>query len=160
MERETVREIIIDLLKSGKSAELSANGYSMFPTLRPGDKVLIKPAFENSLPPPGSIIIVNLNNVFVLHRLTWTGIRKDASGSTLLITRGDCMSEPDPPFQPDKIVGVADSYVRNNRQYNIICRIPSEGEYKMNRLKLWLWMKMRKALKNSPFEGIAVNLRS
>jgi signal peptidase I len=142
MEKETVREIIIDLLRSGKSAELSASGYSMFPTLRPGDKVLIRPASKNSLPPPGSIIIVNLNNLFVLHRLT--GIRKDASGSTLLITRGDCMSEPDPPFQPDKIVGVADSYVRNNRQQRITCRIPSSLEYMINRRVLWIWLKVRK----------------
>ncbi len=66
--------------------------------------------------------------------------------STVYITRGDSRTENDPPWQADQLIGLADSYMRNNRQRIIIRRIPSEKEYKINRMLLWLWIKLRKVL--------------
>lgn len=135
-------EIIISVLESGHSVELPATGYSMFPTIRPGDKVLVIPMERNLLPEPGGILVVNLNSELVMHRLT--KIRNDSQSENLLITRGDCMAEPDLPFHTDQVIGLADSYIRNSRQHALICRIPSVREYKLNRMLFWIWFKLRK----------------
>jgi hypothetical protein len=135
-------EIIISVLESGHSVELPATGYSMFPAIRPGDKVLVKPIEKNLLPGPGRIIVVNLNSELVMHRLI--EIRNDSPGEKIFITRGDCMAEPDLPFHADQVIGLADSYIRNSRLHILICRIPSQGEYKINRMFFGLWFKLRK----------------
>ena len=142
MKRETAIEIITGLLRSGNSAELTATGWSMFPTLRHGDKVLVKPLVNNSLPLAGSIIVVNLDNNLILHRLT--EIRKGFSGTTQVITRGDCMADDDDPCQSGQILGVAYSFVRNGRVRIIKCRIPGGYEYSINRMLLWAWVKIKK----------------
>jgi len=57
MNSETAIEIFIDLLKQGKSVSHIAEGYSMFPTLRPGDIIIVKPLKMDEVPKPGSIVI-------------------------------------------------------------------------------------------------------
>jgi signal peptidase I len=49
--------IIISVLESGNSVELQATGYSMFPTLRPGDRVVVKPISKDQLPKPGNVVV-------------------------------------------------------------------------------------------------------
>ena len=57
MNSETAIETFIDLLKQGKSVSHTAEGYSMFPTLRPGDIIVVKPLKMDEVPKPGSIVI-------------------------------------------------------------------------------------------------------
>jgi hypothetical protein len=135
-------EIVISVLESGHSLELPATGYSMFPVIRPGDKVLVKLADKNLLPEPGCIIVAHLNSGLIMHRLT--RIKNDSQGGNLLITRGDCMAEPDLPFPPDQVIGLAYSYLRNSRQHKIVCRVPSLLEYKINRMLLRIWFKLKR----------------
>lgn len=144
VDRKIAIETFFELLSQGNSAELTATGYSMFPALRPGDKALVKPLKKNKPPVQGSIIVARRDDTLVLHRLV--KISKDATGSTVYITRGDSRTEDDPPWQADQLIGLADSYMRNNRQRIIIRRIPSEKEYKINRMLLWLWVKLSKVL--------------
>lgn len=49
--------IVIAVLESGNSVELKATGYSMFPTLRPGDSVVVKPLDKGELPVPGNVVV-------------------------------------------------------------------------------------------------------
>lgn len=142
MKTETAIETLTDLLKGGNSAEIYASGYSMFPTLRPGDKVLVNPVVENKLPIPGEIIIVNDNYTLVLHRLI--EIRKNKEGEIVFITRGDSMAESDPPVRRDQIVGIAHSFRRNNKQRHLRSRIPAKRAYKFNRAILWILGRVRR----------------
>jgi signal peptidase I len=51
------------VLESGNSVELQATGYSMFPTLRPGDRVVVKPINKIELPNPGNVVVCIENGV-------------------------------------------------------------------------------------------------
>ena len=137
MNKEIAIETLLDLLKRGNSAEISASGYSMFPTLRPGDRVLVSPIKENELSAPGDILIINEDDNLVLHRLI--EIRRYKESNKVFITRGDCMNESDSPVKSDQIVGITHSFTRNNRQRVLGRRIPAKRAYKFNRVKLWIW---------------------
>jgi len=140
--KEIAIETLLDLLKRGNSAEISASGYSMFPTLRPGDRVLVSPIKENELSAPGDILIINEDDNLVLHRLI--EIRRYKESNKVFITRGDCMSESDSPVRGDQIVGIAHSFIRNDKRRFLRSRIPAKHGYKFNKMKLWMWFKMKR----------------
>ena len=146
MQQETAIGTFLDLLKQGKSVLHTAEGYSMFPTLRPGDRVLVIPVNETEVTVPGSIIVVLNGNTLIIHRLV--DIRQDNLNIKFFITRGDSMSECDMPWQQNQLIGTAVSYIRNDRERVIGSRTPSKYEYKRNRILLWGWMKMKR------FEGL------
>jgi hypothetical protein len=60
-------EILITVLESGNSIELPATGYSMFPALRPGDKITVKPILNNILPQKGSVVVYIKDQKLVVH---------------------------------------------------------------------------------------------
>jgi len=129
--------IILAVLESGHSVELPATGYSMFPTLRPGDKVIVRPLTKGELPKPGSVVVYKENSGFVMHRLV--EIIGCDSGYVQFITRGDSMSEPDKPWPQQKLLGVANCYKRGNREYPVKTFVPGIWRYKFNRRLLWLY---------------------
>jgi uncharacterized repeat protein (TIGR01451 family) len=73
----------------------------MFPTIRDGEMVYVRPASEADLR-RGDIVLVKSDIGFRLHRL----IRADA-GRDVFITRGDCGLQDDPVVRHDQILGVA-----------------------------------------------------
>ena len=152
MNSETAIETFIDLLKQGKSVIHTAEGYSMFPTLKPGDKILVKSVNETGCPAPGCIVIVLNGNTLIIHRLI--EIRYDYQGERLFITRGDSMSEHDSPWHPEQLIGVADSFTRRTRKRSISIKTLAELYYKKNRILLWIWFKLRK-LRSSVTKVIA-----
>ena len=153
MNKEIAIETLLDLLKRGNSAEISASGYSMFPTLRPGDRVLVSPIAENESPVPGEILIIKTDTILVLHRLI--EIRKNNETDKVFITRGDCMNESDSPVKSDQIVGITHSFTRNNRQRVLGRRIPAKRAYKINRVMLWIWGKgVRFGVRGMRHQGI------
>jgi hypothetical protein len=50
-------EVVKAVLMSGNSVELPATGYSMFPTLKPGDLVMVKPVAKNERQQKGAVIV-------------------------------------------------------------------------------------------------------
>jgi signal peptidase I len=60
--------IVIAVLESGNSVELKATGYSMFPTLRPGDRVVVKPLTKGELPMLGTVVVFMGNGGTVQRR--------------------------------------------------------------------------------------------
>lgn len=134
-------EIIKAVLESGHSVELPATGYSMFPTLKPGDKVVIKPLDKGEFPKPGQVVIYELNNVFVMHRLI--EITEGSAGDQLFITRGDSGMEYDKPWQQQQVIGVVISYKRDGKEHLINTLIPGTWRYLFNRRILWLFNKIK-----------------
>lgn len=135
-------EIILAVLESGHSVELPATGYSMFPTLRPGDRVIVKPLTQEDLPQKGSVVVYIENSGFVMHRLV--EITRSGSGHTQFITRGDSMPEPDKPWHQQKLLGVAVSYKRGKREYTVKSFVPDIMRYKFNRRVLWLYNMLKR----------------
>ena len=148
MIRETAIETFIGLLNQGTSAELTASGYSMFPTLRPGDKALVKPLNKNHPPVPGSIIVARRDNTLVMHRLI--GISKDTDGSTIFITRGDSATENDPPWNTDKLIGIVENCTRKGKKLKVKVTLPSKHNYRNHRRYLWIHSKFKKYLVRFP----------
>jgi signal peptidase I len=131
------------VLESGYSVELPATGYSMFPTLRPGDMVIINPVRPGDLPETGNIVVFNTNSELVIHRLIETA--EDNNGERIFITRGDCMKEKDIPLQISQIIGVAAKYKRSGNDHSIRAYIPGRYRYLYNRKLLWMYNKLKRA---------------
>ena len=154
--------IIFSVLESGNSVELPAVGYSMFPTLRPGDRIIVKPIMKGELPIRGSVVVYLANNVtgqgegttakdnrekrwsgnrgLVMHRLI--GIYNNPSGKPLFITRGDSGKEPDKPWPQQQLIGVAVNYKRDKKEQLIKTFIPAFWRYIYNLMFLWMFRKI------------------
>jgi signal peptidase I len=134
--------IIKTVLESGHSVELPATGYSMFPTLRPGDSVVVKPIPAGEFPKPGSVVIYIENKVLVMHRLIAIIDRND--GEPLFITRGDSGIEQDKPWPQQQLLGVAVIYKRAEKGHSVKSFVPGVWRYEYNRRLLWLynWIKV------------------
>jgi signal peptidase I len=137
-------DTIIAILESGNSVVLPANGYSMFPTLRPGDRVLVKPVIKGEMPEPGSIVVFRDNNQLIIHRLI--KILKSKTGKHKLIARGDSRPEDDNILPVEQLTGVAGSFKRKGTEYVLKTYLPGRTNYFFNRFILWSYNKANKIL--------------
>jgi hypothetical protein len=64
-----IKDIGFSLLAEGTTIKVRADGYSMYPAIKPGSVVLIEPLPESFLPFPGEIIAWKRESGFVVHRL-------------------------------------------------------------------------------------------
>ena len=159
--------LIKEVLKTGHSVELPATGYSMFPTLRPGDRVVVKPLAKGELPLTGSVVVCvdngataqrrngatvqrhnditpeRHNSTLVMHRLV--EFKNDDSGNSLLITRGDSARETDKPWRQEQLLGSAISYKRRRKEHLIKAFAPGVWRYLFNHRMLWVYIKMRES---------------
>jgi hypothetical protein len=90
-----------EVLQSTGRLELRASGLSMLPTLWPGDCLTIQSLkFEDA--EAGDVVLCARSGRLFVHRIT----RKFyARPTNSLITRGDCMTEEDPPVQEKDLLG-------------------------------------------------------
>jgi|WetSurMetagenome_2_1015567.scaffolds.fasta_scaffold03381_9 hypothetical protein len=136
-------EISSSLLAEGNILKARADGYSMYPFIRPGSMILLAPVTDETVLAPGEIIAWKRESGFVLHRLI-SIVRSDKGN--LFITRGDsCLSE-DMPVQraviSGKVISVEDRNGRTRSGDHLIAR-PC---YTCNSLRIWLLFKMRRLL--------------
>jgi hypothetical protein len=129
--------LIKAVLDSGNSVELPATGYSMFPTLRPGDRVIVKPAIKGEFPVPGNVVVFEKTGVFVMHRLIELIVGNN--GEPSFLSRGDQGIEQDKPWSQHQIMGIAISYKRGNKEQIIRSYIPGVWRYRLNRRLLWIY---------------------
>ena len=114
--------LVMAVFESGHSVELSATGYSMFPTLRPGDRVIVKPLMKGELPIRGSVVVYLVNII--------TGQGTEPLGK-----------EPDKPWPQQQLIGVAVSYKRGKIEQLIKTFIPASWRYIYNLMLLWMFSK-------------------
>lgn len=79
-----VADILIDLLEHDETVRFTAQGPSMFPMIRSGARVSVKPLRQETRIPRGTIIFFRHHNRLILHRL----IRHDPR-TNICITTGD-----------------------------------------------------------------------
>jgi signal peptidase I len=139
-----VKNIGFSLLAEGTALKIKADGYSMYPSIKPGSIVLIEPFTAGSYPSPGEIIAWKRESGFVVHRL----VRIIREGQdTDFITRGDSCACEDQPVNPDQIAG------RVVQVETVTGSITSSGDelirkpsYLYNRLVVWWLLRLRKIL--------------
>ena len=77
-------EWILSSLQEGKVVEITANGWSMWPTIHPGTSISIS-RVEFSELPPGDLIAFTRAEHFVVHRI----VEIERNGSYTIFTKGD-----------------------------------------------------------------------
>lgn len=103
------------LLENEKSISMRAKGFSMYPTLKTGDKCLLEKCHLNELR-KGDIIACRNNQNFILHRLV---ALNHVNGKQWLIMRGDNMPKADAPFEEEQFVARLVSFERNGKTYKV-----------------------------------------
>lgn len=101
----TFDEVLEDLLRDGYSVRFVAEGDSMHPTIRSGDKLHITAPSPDSLR-PGEVVLVRADRGLTAHRI----VRIDAAS---VVTRGDNALADDRPVAPAAIAGRVTSIERN-----------------------------------------------
>ncbi len=90
------------LLGEGKTLKIRAEGFSMYPTVKPGSMIYIEPVDNPDELEPDTLIAWKRDSGFVVHRL----LRKFKKEEHLFfVTRGDCNLHEDSPFKAEKIAG-------------------------------------------------------
>lgn len=147
-----VKDLGFSLLAEGTALKVKADGYSMFPAIKPGSVILIEPLQEGLTPLPGEIIAWKRESGFVVHRLVRVAEENNIKS---FITRGDSSPYEDPPVSPDQVAGkVIQVETRSGivvASGNELIRKPS---YLYNRLMVWIMVRASKMLgPPSPLKG-------
>jgi signal peptidase I len=98
-----LREVGFILLEEGKTLRIKADGYSMYPSIKPGSVILIEPLAEGSFPVTGEIIAWKKESGFIVHRLI-KYLNKE--GKRYFVTRGDSSFKEDDPEPAERIAGI------------------------------------------------------
>ena len=93
--------LAVEVLRKTGTLRLSAFGYSMLPTLYPGEILTIKREGLGVIQ-PGDVVLYARAGRFFIHR----NLRSVQRGSeTVLVTRGDAMPRPDEPVVASELLG-------------------------------------------------------
>lgn len=90
-----------EALRSWGTLKVRAHGVSMLPTLWPGDVLTIQSVRPEQVE-PGEIVLYMRQGRFFIHRIVSRDLTRDPA---LLVTRGDCISEDDPPVGRSELLG-------------------------------------------------------
>jgi signal peptidase I len=139
-----VKNIGFSLLAEGKTLKIKTDGYSMYPSIKPGSVILIEPLIEDMPPSPGEIIAWKRESGFVVHRL----VRIIKDGRLInFITRGDSCAREDQPISVDQIAG---KVVQVETISGTILLsgddLISKPAYLYNRLMVWVLVRIKKFL--------------
>jgi len=136
-----LEEISLSLLAEGKTVKARAEGFSMFPFIKPGAIIMFSPVTPETILVPGEIIVLKRDPGLVLHRLV--SIRKN-NNKVLFITRGDSCVEEDKPVSREQIaarvVRIEDS-MGSIREGDTLIRKPC---YFYNRIRIRIFFRLRR----------------
>lgn len=104
-------EIAGELLNDHHSLQFLTKGYSMFPTLLPGDKAVIEKCDPNDYQ-LGDIVVFKSRGILIGHRIIK---RTQSSGGTVFTTRGDNSPATDKSIIEKEILGKIQSFTRDGK---------------------------------------------
>ncbi len=90
-----------EALRSWGTLKVRARGVSMLPTLWPGDVITIQSVLPEQVE-PGEIVLYMRQGRFFIHRIVSCDLSSDTA---ILVTRGDCILENDPPVGRSELLG-------------------------------------------------------
>jgi signal peptidase I len=107
-----------EVLRSSGTLRLQVMGWSMLPTVWPGDTLVIERADSGAVG-EGDIVLFGRDRRLFAHRVVTT---RSHSGDSRVVTRGDAMPVADSPLAQDELLGKVSVIVRNGR-----CIAPSRS---------------------------------
>ncbi|MCX6332985.1 MAG: signal peptidase I [Bacteroidia bacterium] len=146
-----VKDIGFSLLAEGTALKVKADGYSMYPSIKPGSVVLIEPLAEGLPPSPGEIIAWKREAGLVVHRL----VRIVREGNSIsFFTRGDSCAYEDQPIKKEQIAGkVVQLESPDGRILSSGDKLVRKPSYLYNRLIVWVLVRIRRVLRPSKSPG-------
>ncbi len=114
------------ILAEERPVTITAGGYSMWPAIKPGDRLVIEPLRGHS-PVQGNIVALRRDGGYVVHR-----VRKvTVSGSRQLYqTQGDAVLRSDTPAEMTAIAGIVKKISRAGKEMDPPpCRLPAFINY-------------------------------
>ncbi|MCA1758075.1 MAG: hypothetical protein LC649_11525 [Bacteroidales bacterium] len=111
--KKALRELVGRLLEEGNPIRIPANGYSMFPAIRPGDALTITPVEDPVTLREGEVVAWKREHDLVVHRLVAVRIHDDR---IVLVTRGDSCLAADQPILPLSLAGRVTDIQRKGRK--------------------------------------------
>lgn len=102
-------ELAGEVLRSSGKLRLGVTGWSMLPTLWPGDTLIIEQT-DSSAVSPGDIVLFAREQRFFVHRMTANSLAERG-----IRTRGDAMPRMDPPVSDRELLGRVVSIERNGK---------------------------------------------
>jgi hypothetical protein len=101
------RSLAVEVLRASGQLRLAARGYSMLPTLWPGDVLTIQAASLEQVS-RGDLVLFAREGSFFIHR-----VLRSTREPMRLITRGDSMPGPDAPVTASELLGKVIAAERN-----------------------------------------------
>lgn len=143
------RDLAVEVLQTAGQVRLAARGYSMLPSLWPGDVLTLRTAQLDEVS-AGDLVLFQREGNFFIHRVLR---RQQINAQMYLITRGDSMPRSDAPVSSAELLGKVISVERNGQD---LPRVPactplvrsiglSLGSWSPLRSVVLLWRKRRPA---------------
>jgi len=100
-------ELASEVLRTSGRLRLQVNGWSMLPTIWPGDTLQLERARREELS-AGDIVLFHRDRRLFAHRIV-------ATAADMVTTRGDAMPQSDPTLAEDQVLGRVAYIVRDGR---------------------------------------------
>ncbi len=104
-------ELAGEVLRSSGRLRLRVTGWSMVPTIFPGDTLVIEQASSERVG-KGDIVLFRRDRRLFVHRVSG---KSGSTGGLQIITQGDGMRRPDPPVSSARVLGKVAFVVRDGR---------------------------------------------
>lgn len=111
-DKESLHRLGAELLASGITVRIKVSGFSMYPTMRPGDIVEISPVEPGVPLEPGVIIAIKRETDFIVHRFLGYA---EVAGVMVVIARGDSNEHVDRPVPSERVAGRVVTIIRGNK---------------------------------------------
>jgi hypothetical protein len=112
------RDLAVEVLRTSGRVRLAARGYSMLPSLWPGDVLTVQTATSGQVV-LADVVLCSRDGKFSIHRVLRL---QDVAGQLYLITRGDSMFQEDSPVAPTELLGKVIAVEREGR---LLSRVPA-----------------------------------
>lgn len=108
-----------EVLRSFGSLRFAATGWSMLPTIWPGDTLVVERVTSERVS-VGDVVLVGRDGRLCAHRLV---SRETNSGNSQWITRGDSMPGPDQPVAESELLGRVAYLIRAGRLIQVPAKL-------------------------------------
>ena len=105
-------DLAVEVLRTSGQLRLAARGYSMLPSLWPGDVLTLQAAGIEQFAPQDLLLYCREGRFFI-HRVLR---RTETDGETRLITRGDSMPQNDLPVSSPEVLAKVMSVERHGQE--------------------------------------------
>ena len=112
---DVVADLAAEVLREFGEFEFVAWGSSMIPAVFPGDTLIVRSDTPASMC-PGDVVLLARARRFYAHRLV---NKTEEEGSMRLITRGDALSQDDPPFAQAEMLGRVAGVIRRGKRIDL-----------------------------------------